>query len=111
MPSSHPLPPSCHPFSRLASVLDPRSAPRLAWLLVGAVLARGRRTVTSWGRAAGLSDEYRPCYTTVAAAGARTDWIAARLAHEVVKPLVAGRGRLAEHRRVLVAEFGRGHPH
>lgn len=69
MPSSHPLPPSCHWFSRLSSALDPRSAPRLAWLFVGAVLARGWRTVTSWVRAAGLSDEYRPCYTTVAAAG------------------------------------------
>src|SRR3954449_9946881 len=90
MPSSHPLPPSCHWFSRLASALDPRSAPRLAWLFVGAVLARGRRAVTRWVRAAGLSDEYRRCYATVAAAGARTDRIAARLAHEVVKPLVAG---------------------
>ena len=94
MPSSHPLPPSCHWFSALASALDPRSAPRLAWLFVGAVLARGRRTVTSWVRAAGLSGEYRPCYTTVAAAGARTDRIAARLAHEVVEPLVADADRL-----------------
>ena len=94
MPSSHPLPPSCHWFSRLASALDPRSAPRLAWLFVGAVLARGRRTVTSWIRAAGLSGEYRPCYTTVAAAGTRTDLIAAHLAHDVVKPLVAGADRL-----------------
>ena len=94
MASSHPLPPPCHWFSRLASALDPRSAPRLAWLLVGAVLAHGRRTVTSWVRAAGLSNEYRRCYTTVAAAGARTDRIAARLAHEVVKPLVAGAARL-----------------
>src|SRR6187399_1272906 len=94
MASSHPLPPSCHWFSRLASALDPRSAPRLAWLMVGAVLARGRRTVTSWVRAAGLSDEYRRCYATVAAAGKRTDRMAARLAHEVVKPLVAGAARL-----------------
>lgn len=94
MPSSHPTPPPCHWFSRLASALDPRSAPRLAWLLVGAVLARGRRTVTSWIRAAGLSGEYRPCYTTVSAAGKRADRIAARLAHEVVKPLVAGSARL-----------------
>ena len=85
MPSSHPLPPSCQWFSRPASALDPRSAPRLAWLLVGAVLARGRQTVTSWIRAAGLSGEYRPCYTTVAAAGTRSDLIAAHLAHEVVK--------------------------
>jgi hypothetical protein len=66
----------------------------LAWLFVGAVLARGRRTVTSWIRAAGLSAEFRPCYTTVSAAGERTDLIAARLAHEVVKPLVADSNRL-----------------
>jgi hypothetical protein len=63
-------------------------------LLVGAVLARGRRTVTSWIRAAGLSGEFRPCYTTVSAAGKRADSIAARLTHEVVKPLVAGADRL-----------------
>src|SRR3954451_7621526 len=94
MPSSHPLPPSCHWFSVLASALDPRSAPRLAWLLVGAVLARGRRTVTIWIRAAGLAGEYRRCYTAVSAAGRRADLIAAHLAHEVVRPLVAGAARL-----------------
>jgi hypothetical protein len=32
------------------------------------MLARGRRAVTSWIRAAGLSDEYRPCHTSVSAA-------------------------------------------
>lgn len=94
MPSSHPTPPPCHWFSVLASALDPRSAPRLAWLLVGAILARGRRTVTAWIRAAGLSEEFRPCYTTVSAAGRRADAIAARLAHAVVKPLVADADRL-----------------
>ncbi|MEO2091351.1 MAG: transposase [Gemmataceae bacterium] len=94
MPSSHPLPPSCHWFSRLASALDPRSAPRLAWLLVGAILAHGRRTVTSWIRAAGLSGQFRPCYTTVSAVGKRTDLMAAHLAREAVKPLVAGADRL-----------------
>jgi len=45
-------------------------------------------------RAAGLSGEYRPCYTTVAAAGNRPDRIAARLLREVVKPLVADTNRL-----------------
>jgi DDE superfamily endonuclease len=84
-------------FSRLASALDPRSAPRLARLLVGAILARGRRTVTSWIRAAGLSGAYRRCYTAVAAAGKRTDAMAADLLHGVVKPLVA------EAQRVLLA--------
>ncbi|MCZ2344366.1 MAG: transposase [Bacteroidales bacterium] len=92
--TGHPLPASVHWFSLLAAALDPRSAPRLAWLLVGAVLARGRRTVTSWIRAADLSNEYRPCYATVAAAGTRTDRIAARLLTTVVKPLVAGAPRI-----------------
>jgi hypothetical protein len=67
---------------------------RLVRLLLGAVLARGRRTVTSWVRAAGLSQEFRPCYTTVAAAGKRADGVAARLVHGVLKPLLAGMDRL-----------------
>jgi DDE superfamily endonuclease len=94
MPFSHPLPASCNLFSILAAVLDPRSAWRLADLFIGAVLARGRRTVTSWIRAAGLSDDFRPCYTTVAAAGKKADRVAARLAREVVRPLVADSPRL-----------------
>jgi hypothetical protein len=94
MTSSHPLPAPCQWFSRLASALDPRSAPRLALLFLGAVLARGRRTVTTWVRAAQLSDRFRPCYTAVAAAGKRADRIARRLLTEVVAPLVAQAERL-----------------
>jgi hypothetical protein len=91
---SQPTPTPCQWFSRLAAVLDRRSAVRLALVFVGAVLARGRRTVTGWIRAAGLSGDYKPVYTTVAAAGKRADAIAARLAHGVLKPLLAGMGRL-----------------
>jgi hypothetical protein len=94
MPSSHTPAASCHWFPLLAAALDPRSAARLVRLLLGVLLARGRRTVTSWIRAAGLSAEFRPCDTTVAAAGKRADLIAARLAHAVLKPLVAGMTRL-----------------
>jgi hypothetical protein len=94
MTSSHPIAVTCQWFSRLARPLDRRSAPRLALLFLGAVLARGRRTVTSWIRAAGLSDRFQSCYIAVAAAGKRADSIAARLALEVVKPLVKGAGRL-----------------
>jgi hypothetical protein len=61
MTSSHATPAPCQWFARLASALDRRSAPRLALLFLGAVLALGRRTVTSWIRAAGLSDQFRPC--------------------------------------------------
>ncbi len=92
--SSHQDATSCQWFSCLASPLDRRSAVRLVWLFIGAILACGRRTVTSWIRVPGLSRQYQPCYTTVAAAGKRADNIAGRLIHEVVKPLVDGQTRL-----------------
>jgi hypothetical protein len=94
MTSSHPLPVPCQWFSWLAAALDRRSAPRLALLFFGAVLARGRRTVTTWIRAAKLSDQFRSCYLAVAAAGKRTDIIARRLLTEVVRPLLAGAARV-----------------
>src|SRR6187399_2242645 len=94
MTSSHMARRLCHWFSALAATLDARSAPRLACLFLGAILARGRRTVTQWIRAAGLSAEFRPCYTTVAAAGKRADGIAVRLVHQAVKPLLVGMNRL-----------------
>jgi hypothetical protein len=94
MVSLHPTPAPCQWFTRLGSALDRRSAPRLALLILGAVLDRGRRTVTSWIRAAGLSDEFRLCYTAVAAARKQAEQVAARLALAAVKPLVAGVERL-----------------
>jgi DDE superfamily endonuclease len=94
MTSSHPTPAPCQWFSRLASVLDRRSALRLARLFLGAVLARGRRTVTTWIRAAKLSGQYQSCYIAVAAAGKRADLIARRLLTEVVRPLLKGATRL-----------------
>src|SRR3954471_15085639 len=94
MTSSHLMPAPCQWFSRLASALDRRSAPRLALLFLGAVLARGRRTVTTWIRAAGLSDQFRPCYTALAAAGKKAETIAAYLVCTVVKPLLGGVERL-----------------
>jgi hypothetical protein len=94
MPLSPTDPAPCQWFSYLATALDPRSAPRLVRLFLGAVLAAGRRTVTSWLRAAGITDDYRPAYTTVAAAGRRADRVAARLAHAALKPLLASAPRL-----------------
>ena len=94
MTSSHPTPAPCQWFVRLASVLDRRSVPRLAFLFVGAVLACGRRTVTTWIRAAGLSNRFQSCYIAVAAAGRKADSIAVRLLNEVVAPLATGSGHL-----------------
>jgi DDE superfamily endonuclease len=94
MTSSHPIPVPCQWFAALAAALDRRSASRLALLFLGAVLARGRRTVTTWIRAAKLSDRYQSCYIAVAAAGKRADRIARRLLTEVVRPLLKGATRL-----------------
>jgi DDE superfamily endonuclease len=94
MTSSPPLPVPCQWFTRLASALDRRSAPRLTLLFLGVVLARGRRTVTGWIRAAGLSHKFQHCYTAVAAAGKKADSIAARLVLAVVEPPLGGVERL-----------------
>lgn len=94
MTSSHSMLVPCQWFVSLASSLDRRSAAVLASLLVGAVLAGGRRTVTTWIRAAGLSERFRSCDIAVAAAGKRAERIATRLLLEVVVPLATGSGRL-----------------
>jgi DDE superfamily endonuclease len=90
MPFSH-LPAflaSC--FARLATALDHRSAARLPALLCGLLFASGRRTCTSWFRAAGITDEFRRAYTTVWATGRRADRVAVRLL-AAVDPLLPGK--------------------
>ena len=86
--------PSRQWFDRLAAPLDRRSAARLVFLFLGALLARGRRTVTSWIRAAKLSNQFRPCYTAIAAAGKKAEAIAARLFVTVIRPLLSNQARL-----------------
>jgi hypothetical protein len=94
MASSHPTPTPCHWFSHIAAALDPRSAPRFALLLLGVLLATGRRTVTAWLRAARITEQFRPAYTTVAAVGRCTEHLAARLLYLVLQPLLADTDRI-----------------
>jgi hypothetical protein len=86
-------------LSQVAGALDRRSAPRLLRLLVGALFARGRRTVTSWLRAAGITDEFRPAYNALGAAGRRAEALAYRLLGCALRPLM----RLAPGGRLLFA--------
>jgi hypothetical protein len=79
-------------FDDLSHWLDRRSAARLPLLLDGILFGTGRRTVTSWFRAAGITDEYRNAYVTVCAAGRRVDQLAISTLH-AVSPLLE-RGRL-----------------
>src|SRR4051812_48931840 len=90
MPLSHLPPFLATAFAALAHWLDRRSAARLPLLLAGVLFATGRRTVTSWFRAAGITDEYRPAYTTVCAVGREAHSLALSTLH-AVRPVLAGR--------------------
>src|SRR5262245_56683306 len=50
-------------------LLDPRTQTPLRTLLLGALFARGRRTVSSWLRAAGIGDDFRRHYQALHSAG------------------------------------------
>jgi hypothetical protein len=56
----------------LAAGLHARNRWRLPVLLVGILFAHGRRTVTTWLRAAGVSDDYQDYYYFLAALGRKT---------------------------------------
>src|SRR5262245_56893256 len=73
-------------FAHLVGALDRRSAPRLLALFCGALFARGRRTVTSWFRAAGITDAFRPAYAALWAAGRRAEDLASRLLGCALRP-------------------------
>jgi len=88
MPFSHLPAPLSAWLSDIAAALDRRSAPRLVLLLCGALFARGRRTVTSWFRAAGITTEFRPAYSALWAAGRRAEALAHRLLCRAVAPLL-----------------------
>ena len=75
-------------LTTLAAALDARSAPRLLRLLVGALFARGRRTVTSWFRAAGIGTDFRRAYAALWAAGRRAEALAHRLLCRTLQPLM-----------------------
>ncbi len=63
----------------LASCLHQRHAFRLGVLLTGALFAKGRRTVTSWLRAAGVGPGFAAYYYFLAALARRADLLAALL--------------------------------
>ena len=89
MPFSHLPPLLTSTFSCLASWLHSRPAARLPHLLLGVLFATGRRTVTSWFRAAGITDDFRPAYTTVCAVGRHVPHMAIST-FLAVKPLLSG---------------------
>jgi hypothetical protein len=82
-------------FAATSCWLHKRSAARLPLILYGILFARGRRTVTSWLRAAGITHEFRCAYTTVCAAGRHTAGMAVPVLFAVAPLLDKRRLRLA----------------
>jgi len=74
-------------FASLAHWLDKRTAARLPLLLAGVLFARGRRTVTSWFRAAAITDDFRQSYVTVCSVGREANHMAISVV-DLVQPLV-----------------------
>jgi hypothetical protein len=63
----------------LAAGLHARNRWRLPVLLTGILFAHGRRTVTTWLRAAGVSDDYQDYFYFLAALGRKTNSVATQL--------------------------------
>ncbi len=91
MPLCTPPPDLSAWFFALAGALDARLQHRLVALLTGLLFARGRRTVTTWLRAAALAEQFRPFYYLLASVGRRTTRLAVRLLLDVAKPILLGK--------------------
>lgn len=63
----------------LSSVLHKRSAWRLAMILAAMLFARGKKTITSWLRAAGINRCYKAYYYFIGSLGKKTENIATEL--------------------------------
>jgi hypothetical protein len=71
----------------LAAGLHARNRWRLPFLLVGILFAHGRRTVTTWLRAAGVSPDFQDYFYFLAALGRKTEIVATPLLALVLRTL------------------------
>jgi hypothetical protein len=86
-----PLPPEIVLWvAHLATPLHARHAWRLLPLLRGLLLAKGRRTVAAWLRAAGLGPDYKRYYYFLGTLGRKTRFIASLLLRRVADVVAPG---------------------
>ena len=71
----------------LAAGLHARNRWRLPVLMTGILFANGRRTVTTWLRAAGVSNDYQDYYYFLTSVGRNSKSVASRLAALVLRTL------------------------
>jgi hypothetical protein len=78
----------------LCSVLHQRCAWRLAVLVTGIIFAKGRRTVTSWFRCAGVGRQYKAFYYFIGTIGRKTQIVATVLFEFMVNILYKDKSRV-----------------
>ena len=74
----------------LALVLDARQRDSFPKILAGLLFARGRRTVTSWLRAAGIRKGYDEYYYFLGSLGRKSKEVGGALLQRIVKQLPLG---------------------
>ena len=81
----------------LCNVLHQRSAWRLAVILAAIIFARGRKTITSWFRAAGITQQYKAFYYFIGSIGRKTEAVATVLLEIMINLIYS------KQQRVLMA--------
>jgi hypothetical protein len=74
----------------MQSLLDSRIGFRLSIVMAGALLARGRRTASSWFRAAGVKDDWDRFYDLLGSAGKSASSLALPLLRQIVRRFCPG---------------------
>jgi len=72
-------------IASLGQLLHQRSSWRLAAIFVGIIFAKGRKTITSWFRAAGISQRYQSFYYFIGSIGRKTEIVATILFEIMVR--------------------------
>ena len=78
----------------ICSVLHQRSAWRLTIIVAGIVFAKGKKTITSWFRAGGITEHYKAFYYFVGSIGQKTEIIATVLFEIMIKLIYKNQDRV-----------------
>lgn len=77
-------------ITAMSATLDARQTARLLSLMTGVLFARGRRTVASWLRGAGLQDDYKNYYYFLGSLGRKIRFAGSALLSNVLPALPSG---------------------
>ena len=80
--------------TKLTNVLHRRSAWRLYLIMIGILFAKGRKTITSWFRAAGIVRQYKAFYYFIGTMGRKSETIATVLFEIMINSIYRRQNRV-----------------